>query len=160
MHQKHQEDDAKLAKDDASVCSSPAEAPRTQTVLKVGPQQLSIVAEQVEVPSSSHVTIRCLQTFNLHIGADLKIPTVDKRKTHVVEVQAQLSASERAAASDPFAGLPMKAWADRLGERVAPAFQAVQEEQRRSNLAAAKTSRMNQPLAVPQVPHVFPITRW
>ena len=76
---------------------------------------------------------RRLQSFNLHIGADLKIPTVDKRKTHVVEVQPQLSATERAAASDPFAGLPLKAWADRLGERVAPAFQAVQEEQRRSN---------------------------
>ena len=101
-----------------------------------------------------------VQSFNLHIGADLKIPTVDKRKTHVVEVQPQLSATERAAASDPFAGLPMKAWADRLGERVAPAFQAVQEEQRRSNLAAAKTNRLNQPLAVPQVPHLFPISRW
>lgn len=85
---------------------------------------------------------------------------MDKRKTHVVEVQPQLSAAERAAASDPFAGLPLKAWADSLGERVAPAFQAVQEEQRRSNLAAAKLSRQNQPLAVPQVPHLFPITRW
>ncbi|KAL3137270.1 hypothetical protein ABBQ32_006816 [Trebouxia sp. C0010 RCD-2024] len=131
LHQKHQEDDAKIV--DASASNCPAEAPRTQTVLK---------------------------SFNLHIGADLKIPTVDKRKTHVVEVQPQLSAAERAAASDPFAGLPLKAWADSLGERVAPAFQAVQEEQRRSNLAAAKLSRQNQPLAVPQVPHLFPITRW
>lgn len=101
-----------------------------------------------------------LQSFNLHIGADLQIPTVDKRKTHVVEVQPQLNAAERAAASDPFAGLPLKAWADRLGERVAPAFQAVQEEQRRSNLAAGRTNKLNQPLAVPQVPHLFPITRW
>ena len=101
-----------------------------------------------------------MQTFSLHIGADLKIPTVDKRKTHVAEVQPRLNSVQKAAASDPFAGLPLKAWADRLGERVAPAFQAVQEEQRRSNLAAAKLQRLNQPLAVPQVPHLFPITRW
>ncbi|DBA92643.1 hypothetical protein WJX77_012298 [Trebouxia sp. C0004] len=101
-----------------------------------------------------------IKTFSLHIGADLKIPTVDKRKTHVAEAQPRLSSTEKAAASDPFAGLPLKAWADRLGDRVAPAFQAVQEEQRRSNLAAAKMQRSNQPLAVPQVPHLFPITRW
>lgn len=103
---------------------------------------------------------KLLQSFNLHIGADLKIPTVDKRKTHTAEIQPKLSATERAAASDPFAGLPLKAWADKLGDRVAPAFQAVQKEQRRSNLAAAKLNRLNQPLAVPQVPHLFPITRW
>ena len=96
----------------------------------------------------------------MHIGADLKIPTFDKRKTHVVEAQPKLSATERAAASDPFAGLPLRAWADRLGERVAPAFQAIQEEQRKSNLAAAKLKRLDQPLSVPAIPHVFPITRW
>lgn len=101
-----------------------------------------------------------VQSFSLHIGGDLKIPTVDKRRTHVVESVPQLSASERAAASDPFAGLPLRAWADRVGDRVAPAFKAVQEEQRASNLAAAKRQRLDAPLAVPDIPHVFPITRW
>ena len=100
------------------------------------------------------------QTFSLHIGGVLKVPTVDKRKTHVAEVQPKLSATERAAASDPFAGLPLRAWADKLGERVAPAFQAIQEEQRKANLAAAKLKRLDQPLSVSNVPHVFPITRW
>lgn len=85
---------------------------------------------------------------------------MDRRQTHVAEHVPQLSASERAAASDPFAGLPLRAWADRVGERVAPAFKAIQEEQRASNLAAAKTARLEQPLAVPSIPHVFPITRW
>ena len=101
-----------------------------------------------------------MQSFSLWLGADLKIPTVDKRQTHVVENVPQLSASERAAASDPFAGLPLRAWADRVGERVAPAFKAIQEEQRMSNLTAAKTRRLEQPLAVPSIPHVFPITKW
>ena len=105
-------------------------------------------------------TALLVQTFSLHIGADLKIPTEDRRKTHIAEVQPQLSATERATASDPFAGLPLKAWADRLGARVAPAFQAVQEEQRKSKLAAAKMNKSNQALAVPQVPQLFPITRW
>lgn len=161
LHQKHQEDDKKTSNVDASVSTGSTEAPRTQTVLRVRSYQPSGAAKSVEVGRrlSSHV-FRHLQSFNLHIGADLKIPTVDKRKTHVVEAQPQLSAIERAAASDPFAGLPLKAWADRLGERVAPAFQAVQEEQRQSNLAAAKTNKLNQPLAVPQVPHLFPISRW
>ncbi|KAL0044467.1 hypothetical protein WJX82_008225 [Trebouxia sp. C0006] len=132
LYDKHQED-TKLTQAGAAVKLFLEEAPRSQTVIK---------------------------TFSLHIGADLKIPTVDKRKTHVAEAQPRLSRTEKAAASDPFAGLPLKAWADRLGERIAPAFQAVQEEQRRSNLAAAKMQRLNQPLAVPQVPHLFPITRW
>ena len=161
LHEKHQEDDAKIAHVDASASAGPAEAPRTQTVLRVRSYRLSFWRVQQNLGRRvSPDVVPLFQSFNLHIGADLKIPTVDKRNTHVVEVQPQLSATERAAASDPFAGLPMKAWADRLGERVAPAFQAVQDEQRRSNLAAAKTNRLNQPLAVPQVPHLFPISRW
>ncbi len=161
MYDKHQED-TKLTQAGAAVKTFVEEAPRSQTVIKVDlihcPSSSLLVKSRYA--SARFSTQLLLQTFSLHIGADLKIPTVDKRKTHVAEAQPRLSSTEKAAASDPFAGLPLKAWADRLGERVAPAFQAVQEEQRRSNLASAKMQRLNQPLAVPQVPHLFPITRW
>lgn len=45
LHQKHQEDDAKVANVDASVSAGPAEAPRSQTVLRVRSYQLSFLSE-------------------------------------------------------------------------------------------------------------------
>ena len=64
-----------------------------------------------------------MQSFALHIGAELRLPTPNRLDTHTYDpVPAQVQA-ERAAARDPFEGLPLKAWADRMGERVMPAFE-------------------------------------
>lgn len=152
----------KCQQDMASSQSQPAVDPRAEQPrgnLKVSRSLSPAWNFRSLLPLSADARLR-VQSFSLHIGAELKVPTTDRRRTHVAESVPQLSASQRAAASDPFAGLPLRAWADRVGERVAPAFKAVQEEQRRSNLAAAKTGRNDQPLAVPDVPAYFFITRW
>ena len=64
-----------------------------------------------------------MQSFALHIGAELRLPTPNRLDTHTYDpVPAQVQA-ERAAARNPFEGLPLQAWADRMGERVMPAFE-------------------------------------
>ena len=37
---------------------------------------------------------------------------------------------------DPFEGLPLKAWAEKLGERVMPAYELIKEEQAAAKRAA------------------------
>ena len=64
------------------------------------------------------------QTFSLHIGADLKLPTPNARRHSSYEV-APAAVSAAAAASDPFAGLPFRAMAERLGAAMSPVVQAV-----------------------------------
>lgn len=113
LYNKHQET-AKVAQASVVMETAKEEAPRAQTVLKVDLIRVSpFTNADCCVHRKKHQHLVAVQTFSLHIGADLRIPTVDKRKTHVVEIQPRLSPTERAAASDPFAGLPLKAWADR-----------------------------------------------
>ena len=64
------------------------------------------------------------QTFSLHIGADLKLPTPNARRHSSYEV-APAAVPAAAAASDPFAGLPFRAMAERLGAAMSPVVQAV-----------------------------------
>ena len=94
-----------------------------------------------------------MQSFSFHLGADLQIPTDDKRRTHRAET---LAAGQPA--SDPFDGLPLKAWAERMGERIMPAYDLIKDEQRKAK-AAAKNTPVPEP-SVPAVPHLLPFTRW
>lgn len=75
-------------------------------------------------------------------------------KSRPVKATSAVEASEE---SNPFAGLPLQAWAERLGERVMPAYELIKEEQQRAKTAA-------KPAAAPtpsiSVPHLLPITRW
>ncbi len=62
---------------------------------------------------------------------------------------------------DPFDGLPLKAWAEKLGERVMPAYELIKEEQAAAKRAAkAMGKKVEQELAVPSIPHLLPFTRW
>ena len=62
---------------------------------------------------------------------------------------------------DPFDGLPLKAWAEKLGERVMPAYELIKEEQAAAKRAAkALGTKVEAQLSVPSIPHVLPFTRW
>ena len=97
-------------------------------------------------------------TFSLHIGANLKIPGVENlaRVTPVAKTE-QIKAREMG--SDPFAGLPLHALAEYLGERMMPALEAVKEEQKKQK-REAKLHGQEVQVAVPYVPPLLPVTRW
>jgi len=95
----------------------------------------------------------CVQSFSFHLGADLQIPTDDKRKTHQTEALIDGQPT-----SDPFDGLALKAWAERMGERIIPTYELIKDEQRKAK-ASAKGMPAPEP-AVPAVPHLLPFTRW
>ena len=62
---------------------------------------------------------------------------------------------------DPFEGLPLRAWAEKLGERVMPAYELIKEEQAGAKLAAKALGKtVDAELSVPSIPHVLPFTRW
>jgi hypothetical protein len=67
---------------------------------------------------------------------------------------------------DPFEGVPLRAWAEKLGEKVMPAYEAVKAEETRrkaERALLAKSGKEPSPLAAVaplSVPSVFPLTRW
>ena len=97
------------------------------------------------------------QTLHLHIGADLHIPVATNRYEPPSRAAQQ---AEEAARKDPFEGLPLRAWAERLGERVMPAYEVIKEEQAAAKRAAKAMDRKVAELHVPAVPHFLPITKW
>jgi hypothetical protein len=97
-----------------------------------------------------------LQTLHLHIGADLQIPVRDCKYTHPSREEQQ----QAVRSSDPFDGLPLRAWAEKLGERVMPAYELIKEEQEAAKKAARAMGKQVAELHVPQIPHVLPFTRW
>jgi hypothetical protein len=114
------------------------------------------------------------QSFKLHIGGDITLPTrfqAPSPPSASTAAAASMSANEVAAAAaaesprlhDPFEGVPLRAWAERLGERVMPAYEAVKaEEARRKAEMLANGGSGQAPLAASplSVPSVFPLTRW
>ncbi len=97
----------------------------------------------------------CTQMFSLHIGGDLQLPT---------RGLAALGAAPAAAASpkekDVFDGVPLRAWAEALGERVMPAYELIQEEAKASKAAAKGKGAALPEVKAPSVPHFLPFTRW
>lgn len=75
-----------------------------------------------------------------------------------------MAPAEKPVHRDPFEGLPLKAWAEALGERVMPAYELIKEEQRRAKQTAravAKTAAAQvQEIEVPAIAHILPFTRW
>jgi len=106
-----------------------------------------------EAQGSLQARQEIIKSFSFHLGADLQIPTDDRRKTHQAEVFLNGQSS-----SDPFDGLPLKAWAERMGERIMPTYELIKDEQRKSK-ALAKNMPAPGP-SVPTVPHLLPFTRW
>lgn len=77
--------------------------------------------------AASLTNVSCLpavQTFSLHIGADLKLPTPNAQRHSSYEA-APAAVSATQAASDPFEGLPFRALAERMGAAMSPVVQAV-----------------------------------
>jgi hypothetical protein len=96
----------------------------------------------------------CAQTLHLHIGGDLQIPVRDNKYA------MPASQHQEQQRKDPFEGLPLRAWAEKLGERVMPAYELIQEEQRAVKQAAKAMQHQVQELHVPEIPHLLPFTRW
>ncbi len=95
------------------------------------------------------------RSFSLHIGANLKIPGVENltRVAPVSETQPVQPAA------DPFAGLPLHALAEYLGDRMMPALEAVKEEQKKQ-MREARLQGKEVQMAIPYVPPLLPVTRW
>ena len=118
------------------------------------------------------------QSFKLHIGGEITLPTRFQAPSSppCSSTSSSTSANDFAAAAaaeaprlhDPFEGVPLRAWAERLGERVMPAYEAVKAEEarRKAEALAAKgnsggASASFAVVAAPlSVPSVFPLTRW
>lgn len=99
-----------------------------------------------------------LQSFKLHIGANLPLPT---RAGSIDSLQSPQEAGTAAeAVTDYFEGLPLKQWAERLGEKVMPTVELVREEQKRAKAAAVELRSRAGELAVPHVPSFLPFTHW
>jgi hypothetical protein len=103
------------------------------------------------------------KSFNLHIGASLRIPTDNARTTIFTSVQAheeqQPITTKREAFVDPFEGLPLRRFADRVGEYMMPAFEAMQEDMRK----AKRSKKVDVPVPTVEasnIPHFLPFTRW
>ena len=105
--------------------------------------------------SNAYSGVKCvfLQSFPFHLGANINVPTSEAR----YQPEAHPMAAEAPKKDNPFAGLPLQAWAERLGERIMPAYELIKEEQKKAKLAA-KPAVQTQPTFT--VPHLFPITRW
>ena len=95
-----------------------------------------------------------LQSFPFHLGATINVPTSEARYQPQANAMPMAEAPKR---DSPFAGLPLQAWAERLGERIMPAYELIKEEQKKSKLAAKPAVETPPTYAVP---HLFPITRW
>jgi hypothetical protein len=63
---------------------------------------------------------------------------------------------------DPFAGLPLAGWAEALGARVLPAWEAAQAEAKAAKAAAAAAGEASAASPPPSiaVPGFLPFTRW
>lgn len=95
--------------------------------------------------------------MHLHIGGDLHIPVRDNKYAPPSRDELQQQADR---SSDPFEGLPLRTWAEKLGERVMPAYEVIKEEQAAAKRAAKAMGKQVQEVYVPKIPHVLPFTRW
>lgn len=94
-----------------------------------------------------------VKSFPFHLGANINVPTSEAR----YQPEAEIMPVEAPKKDNPFAGLPLQAWAERLGERIMPAYELIKEEQKKAKLAA-KPAVQSPPTV--SVPHLLPITRW
>ncbi|KAK9838362.1 hypothetical protein WJX81_007179 [Elliptochloris bilobata] len=97
--------------------------------------------------------------FSLHVGGELQLPM---RTAAAVKASPAAAAAASPKERDVFDGVPLRAWAEALGERVMPAYELIKEEARASKTAAARPDRSSAPaeLKAPSVPHFLPFTRW
>jgi len=94
------------------------------------------------------------QSYTLNIGAMLTLPSSD---AHAKPEYSKLE--ESSSMHDPFEGLPFRAFAERMGERILPTVEAARQHQRQSVVEGRIYAEKAQPV-VPHVPHILPFTRW
>ncbi len=99
------------------------------------------------------------QSFKLHLGADLDIVTKDAAWYPQPEQQHPVPDTQQN--TDPFAGLPFRGLAEKLGEHFEPVAKAIQEEHKDGRNAARKqfVAEAAGPDDI-RVPSVLPITKW
>ena len=93
----------------------------------------------------------------------MPLPTTDKRKTHVAEPLPASGASLQGGTSwslltDPFAGLPFRNLAEKLGAHMAPALEQMRADKRKYRLVDPAVAAAG--VDMPPVPHLLPFTRW
>jgi hypothetical protein len=96
-----------------------------------------------------------LQSYKLHIGGNLSIPSSNA----TAKPQYTHQEAEPHRMYDPFEGLPFRAFAERMGDRIMPALQAARDDKRRTGVDVNNSYESSQ-ILVPEVPHVLPFTRW
>jgi hypothetical protein len=60
-------------------------------------------------------------------------------------------------------GMPFRAFAERMGEKIMPSLKAAREAEREAKLASFRRRAYPQEapeVVIPPVPHVLPFTRW
>lgn len=152
-----------LARSPATASFSQAPATRITVVVEEDKKQQRTKNSQPQLPKPVQVKVR--KTFDFHIGGTLKVPTADNTAVHMFgndepKPAAEATSSQAEVGTNPFDGIPLKAWAESLGERVMPAFEQIREEQRQAKRSAQTSVQKDQPVPVPTVPHFLPFTRW
>jgi hypothetical protein len=115
------------------------------------------------MPSSliSHLNTPSLQSFGLHVGGMISIPSKDAQArpqyTHYQPYTAGAPLPD--GVTDPFEGLPFRAFAEKMGDRIVPVVQAAREDHRRAVKEGRAAADAAQPAAI-TVPHLLPFTRW
>ena len=96
------------------------------------------------------------QSFVLHLGGALTLPSASPEREAAKE-----EATAAAAPRSYFDGVPLAAWAERIGARVMPAYEAIKEEEARLKKERAsgvgRTARA--PARLP-VPSFLPFSAW
>lgn len=97
------------------------------------------------------------QSFVLHLGGSLTLPNASPARE-----AAAASASADAPPRTYFDGVPLAAWAEAIGARVMPAYEAIKEEEakRKKETAGASAAAADAAPARLPVPSFLPFTSW
>ncbi len=101
-----------------------------------------------------------MQSFSLHIGGVLRLPTPHAAYRLPDASASADSAAAAAAAADPFDTLPFRGLAERLGGAVAPALAAARDGSRRGAAAARAAAAAAPAPALPPLPAFLPFSAW
>jgi len=98
------------------------------------------------------------QSFTIHIGGNLRLPS---RPRPAVAPTTAAAPAPTTRFRDVFEGVPLAAWAERLGARVvaSPAYEAIQADQAAQKAAVRAGAAAEAPPML-SVPHLLPFTRW
>lgn len=140
-----------------TLCGTKAE-PAVQVMKPLPSKQPEAADAAGQQPEAAISSAEKIKSFKMHIGANLSIPTRNARELPMPE---QLPSASQQGVVDPFEGLPFRAFAERMGERMLPALEAARAAEREAKLAGRGGADVAELEAfIPPVPHLLPFTRW